>query len=366
MKILYLLFSFTVGGTERLVTDICNQMVKNNDVYLYIVNDLVSDELISTLDPSINVFLQGRQVGERDKLKTLVTLAKYVKVNEIEIVHCNSFDAPELTVFCKLFSPEVKIVHTIHGLNQYKKLSKVRVFIRNRLCDSFIGISQAVVNDIRKYGASDKKISLIYNGVDENKYINKISLKKKNEVRKIACVARIMPEIKGQDVLIAAAKKISQNYPEVCFEFAGGVAESEKGNYEKLIKQVSSDELDDKVRFLGLISDIPQYLESVDICVIPSREEGFGLSMVEAMSMGIPCVASDIGGLAEIVNKEKIGTLFKCGDSKDLAEKLEYAIKNYVNLKEEAEKKRLEIQYKYSIQNMCENLEQHYRMLMEK
>ena len=53
MKIMHLLFSFTIGGTERLVSDICNEMVaKEHDVHLYIVNDLLSKELLSTLsDP---------------------------------------------------------------------------------------------------------------------------------------------------------------------------------------------------------------------------------------------------------------------------------------------------------------------------
>ena len=64
MKIMHLLFSFTIGGTERLVSDICNEMVeRQHDVHLYIVNDLLSEELIATLDERIHVYLQKRKPG---------------------------------------------------------------------------------------------------------------------------------------------------------------------------------------------------------------------------------------------------------------------------------------------------------------
>ena len=72
MKIMYLVFSFAVGGTERLVTDICNEMcTRNHEIYLYIVNDLVSDDLLATLNPNVNIIRQNRRSGSGEKLKTL-------------------------------------------------------------------------------------------------------------------------------------------------------------------------------------------------------------------------------------------------------------------------------------------------------
>ena len=97
MRIMYLLFSFTVGGTERLVADICKEMILNNqEVFLYIVNDLYSGELLDSLDKRIHVELQNRPVGGEEKITTLLKIAKYVKQYRIDVVHCNSFNSPEL------------------------------------------------------------------------------------------------------------------------------------------------------------------------------------------------------------------------------------------------------------------------------
>ena len=72
MIIMYLLFSFTVGGTERLVANICNQMeTKNEEVHLYIINDLIDDNLLNTLNKNIHVKLLKRKVGSKDKISPL-------------------------------------------------------------------------------------------------------------------------------------------------------------------------------------------------------------------------------------------------------------------------------------------------------
>ena len=84
MNILYLLFSFTTGGTERLVSDICNEMAgRDHNVHLYIVNDLVDQSMLDTLDPRIRVQLQKRPAGGGDRLGTLLKIARYIRKNKI-------------------------------------------------------------------------------------------------------------------------------------------------------------------------------------------------------------------------------------------------------------------------------------------
>ena len=106
---MYLLFSFTVGGTERLVANICNQMEnQNEEVHLYIINDLIDDNLLDTLNENIHVKLLRRKVGSKDKISPLFEVAKYIKKNKIEVVHCNSFNAPELLILSKIVNPNCK------------------------------------------------------------------------------------------------------------------------------------------------------------------------------------------------------------------------------------------------------------------
>ena len=149
MRIMYLLFSFTVGGTERLVANICNQMeAQNEEVYLYIINDLIDDNLLNTLNKNIQVKLLKRKVGSKDKISPLFEVAKYIKKNKIEVVHCNSFNAPELLILSKFVNHNCKVVSTIHGMGQFENIGKNKIFLKNWICDKFIGISNAVVDDI--------------------------------------------------------------------------------------------------------------------------------------------------------------------------------------------------------------------------
>ena len=211
MKIMYLLFSFTVGGTERLVANICNQMEnQNEEVHLYIINDLIDDNLLDTLNENIHVKLLRRKVGSKDKISPLFEVAKYIKKNKIEVVHCNSFNAPELLILSKIVNPNCKVVSTIHGMGQFENIGKNKILLKNWVCDKFIGISNAVAGDIVAAGIDEKKVVRVYNGIETKKY-DCAKLKKYDEnVIVIGCVARIMPELKGQDILLKAIKIVKE------------------------------------------------------------------------------------------------------------------------------------------------------------
>lgn len=357
MKIMYLLFSFTVCGTERLVADICNQMdAQNEEVHLYIINDLIDDNLLNTLNKNIHVKLLKRKVGSKDKFSPLFEVAKYIKENRIEVVHCNSFNAPELLVLSKIINPKCKVVSTIHGIDQFKNIGKNKILLKDWVCDQFIGISDAVVEDIVSAGIDKKKVVRVYNGIETKKY-ECARLKKydKNAIV-IGCIARIMPELKGQDILLEAIKLIKIQHPNVLALFVGGVAEKQRRDFEQLKKYVKENSLEENVKFLGNIDNIPEFLNEIDICVVPSRSEGFGLALVEAMAMGVPCIASNIAGPREIVMNEGIGELFENGDSKSLSKKIEEVISKYDDIKKATWKYKLKVRQNYSIEYMCSRL----------
>ena len=361
MKIMYLLFSFTIGGTERLVADMCNEMVElEQEIHLYIVNNLISDELLKTLDDRVHVYTQKRECGSGNKLSVLWNLAQYIKNEKIELIHCNSFNAPELLLLSKIISPKIKVVHTIHGMGQYKTLSKLRVFFRNRLCDAFIGISETVKNDIIYEGADPQKTVMIYNGIQIRKYeCAKYKLFDKSNI-KIGCVARIMPKVKGQDVLLNAVPMLVKRYKDIKVEFAGGIAAEEVAEYMKMQNYVQDNYIGENVQFLGNVEDIPKFLNTIDILVVPSRSEGFGLALLEGMSMGVPCIVSNVDGPAELVKNEKIGVLFPSEDAVALSECIIQVVENYEIYKNIAWRRRKELTDKYSIGTMCAHLLQLY------
>lgn len=361
MKIMYLLFSFTVGGTERLVANVCNEMQKRgNEVHLYVVNDLIDDALIHSLDDKVNIFLQKRSVGDGGLLDTSIKIAKYIKEKSIEAIHCNSFDSPELVFLSKLLCPKARIYYTVHGMNQYKKLSKMRKVYRNVICNRIIGISECVKRDLVSNGAAENKTLMIYNGIGEL-CSKDVSLEERNSEIIIGCVARFMPSVKGQDILVEATKILYETLDKKFkVVFAGGVAESQKEAFGQIEKYINENNLNDIISFIGNIDNVPAFMNSIDICVVPSRTEGFGLTLIEAMSMGIPCVASNIEGLEELVKVVGIGDLFESEDPRSLAEKVIEVVDNLAEKKKSSMIAKDVIREQFSIERMCTSLERIY------
>lgn len=358
MKIMYLMFSYTVGGTERLIADICNNMLtKQNEIHLLIINNMVDERMIRTLNSNVHIELLNRTVGGKQKIRILFKVAKYIKKHKIEVIHCNSLDAPELLLVSKIVSRQTKVFYTIHGMNQYCQLNKWRVFYRNIICDKIIAISESVKRDIIEAGAKANKVQVIYNAIDfERMQINaedKHIFDSKNIV--IGNVARFQPEIKGQDILIDAVKQLIEEYPTVKCLFAGEADDIHQKMYDDL-KQTMQQQYPENIYFVGNIDNVAEFLSKIDIFVLPSRSEGFGISLVEAMSMKIPCIASRLEGPEEVLEFGKRGRLFDANDSEALCSVIKNVIENYSKEKEIAENNCSYVRRKYNIENMTETL----------
>ena len=258
-----------------------------------------------------------------------------------------------------MWNPKLKIVYTIHGIKQYCNLGRIRVIYRNIICKFIIAISQSVRDDIIACGAYANKVRIVYNAIDSSKIeerdIRESKLKDKNSII-IGNVARIDLEKKGQDILLHAIALVKIKYPNIFCVFAGADMtenESELGKLKEIVKEL---DLESNVKFLGNVDNVFEFLSEIDVFVLPSRVEGFGISLIEAMAMGIPCIASDVGGPAEIIGKEERGLLFSVDDARQLAEKIFTMIERYTEQSRVAIQSISYIKKNFDIKNMCEEL----------
>ena len=173
-------------------------------------------------------------------------------------------------------------------------------------------------------------------------------------VTKIVNVARFFPKKKGQDILIKAAAILKQNGYKIKVIFTGGEIPQDPNAIDNMRQLAISMNVCDEIDFLGNVNNVIELLSSADIFCIPSRYEGFGIAAVEAMAMGIPCVASNIIGLDEVVNDKCLGELFEVDDENDLAVKLAYIIDN--RSKFIARDISNHVKSRFSIQKMTEEL----------
>lgn len=127
----------------------------------------------------------------------------------------------------------------------------------------------------------------------------------------IGCVANLHP-YKGHRVLIEAFRQVRASQPRARLLLAG------TGALESALREQARD-LQDSVSFLGYCTDVRGVLEALDLYTQPSVMEALGLAVLEASAMGIPVVASDVGGLPEVVQSDVTGLLVPPGDAAELA-----------------------------------------------
>lgn len=188
--------------------------------------------------------------------------------------------------------------------NMFREIS-AREQLGGKIADRVITVSRAMRKELcRLYKIPSKKIDVIPNAIDPKKYRKEVDLEK---VKKKYGIPRSAPTIlfigrlefqKGPDLLVKAIPQVLKNRSDVRFLFAG------RGTMERFLKRmVKKLGVSDDVKFLGWIpyGRYVYILNSCDIVCVPSRNEPFGIVLLEAWATGRPIVVTDVGGLGENV-----------------------------------------------------------------
>ena len=206
-----------------------------------------------------------------------------------------------------------------------RMLSRKLLWVLARRCDRTICISQYVLSQFREYVSPSLPAEVIYNIVDLNRFhpavIPASDLRKQPGEVWFGMVGSITP-LKGHDVFLHAAQKVIQRIPNAVFVIVGDNSYfTEAGlRYEELLQRQAANGLSRRVKFLGFRADVPAVLSQIDVLVQPNRgPEGLGRSLLEAMACGLPVIAVDKWGPAELVRHGETGLLFAPLDADALA-----------------------------------------------
>lgn len=333
MNILFLIFSFNTGGIEKQLIEMSNNMAKKgHNVSLIVVNHNYEEKLFAEFSKKVSIIKFNRPVGNSGRFYYMVKLLKLCIEKKIDVIHAQEPSGVILSALTEICIPHLKVVETIHDIGEYKDYSKMTLKLSEIFCSRYIAISKSVMNEIGDRGIGKNRITLIYNAINTDKYKNSLnSIKKIKKQDKIILgnVARFFPSKKGQNILIKAVEKLKADYLYIECRFAGDVYRGQENEWDKTLEYVKKHGLEDNIIFEGNVEDVPEFLSQVNIFILPSIYEGFGISLIEAMSTGLLCIASNIEGPAEIISNSSLGILFDSGDADDLAEKIKYAIEHY-------------------------------------
>jgi glycosyltransferase involved in cell wall biosynthesis len=231
--------------------------------------------------------------------------------------------------------------------------------IAKKRINLFIAVSKATRERlIKKASISKDKIKILYNFVDLDRF-NKVNItwdvkkeKEKLGAEKdfvIGFVGRLS-EVKGCEYLIRSLPYLRFNY-KVVIVGDGPLREKLKNLSLKL-------ELSENVIFIGYSEKMIKYFSLMNILVVPSLSESFGISAVEAQALEIPVTASNVPALNEIINNEN-GMLFEAKNPKDLSQKINKLYKNQ-KLRKELVKNGLKNAKKFDLNNYVAKLNQLY------
>lgn len=328
MKILHLLSGGGIGGIEMLCRDIADLSREQNE-FCFLYNGGVIAEEMKYKNIPVYFFYKDNLIDRIQKLFWLVKRKRY----DVIIVHHEGIGIYAFYLMLLYCFKKIKFVKYLHCSFEEKYFyqgnkvkDKINYFIlKKTLMKShcIVAVSEFVKQSYcREFACGEDKVKVIYNGIRIQQNVNKTSKMQLNDMPVgLLYIGRLI-EVKGIHILLEAMKKLINQGENVELNILGdGPLRSE---YEQLSKKLG---IEGKVHFQGYVMDKQMFYENAMIFVYPSIcQEAFGISLVEALEQGMLCVASDAGGIPEIIEDGRDGFLFQNGDSDDLAEALRRAI----------------------------------------
>jgi len=250
----------------------------------------------------------------------LLKLYRIVKKLNPSIIHANSLKLTPYAVICARLVGARAVCHMRIAIERALQ-KKVREYLI-RKADAIITVSSSLRDDLINAGVPVDKLFVVYNGVDLDRFNTH-----QPDLRSTLGFGRgdfLITEVgsichrKGQDLLISACERIRGEIPNLKILFCGV---EDDGEYkERLLRQIKEAGLEKDVKFLGVREDVPAIIAASDILCLPSRNEGFPRVLLEAMALGKPCVATDVGGTRELVEDRATGLLVEQEDAAALAD----------------------------------------------
>lgn len=263
-------------------------------------------------------------------------LAVDLRRQDCDIVHIHNFS--QFVPLIRAFNPKLKIVLHMH-CEWLTRLDRGMMEGRLEKTDLIIGCSGHVVKKIKDaFPGAAARCRTVYNGVDPAHFTPRKA--RRGAGARLLLVGRVSPD-KGLHVAIDAFKEISRRFPEARLDIvgpeeipplefivpdrgepvAGELAKFYPGSYLKRLKERITPDIKDRVSFAGFVphSGLADYYRKADILINSSFHESFGIPLVEAMSCGLPVVASTADGIPEVVKDGVTGLLVGSGDAKAVA-----------------------------------------------
>lgn len=372
---------YSTGGVGSVVYNLTVQMAKRgHEVYVFTT---AKDEgsSLSKYNDNISIirYKSNFTIGQSPiALKHLVR--PFISNLDLDIAHSHIGNLPAPiggAIYAKRNNIPFIITHHgdwVDGYGTFRR--RAGVFLYNHfLCDRLFSKSDKIIALSKSHLTGSKilkkyqdKTTIIQNGVNaqdfkipqsQDECRNMLNLPTKKEI--VLFLGNLVPQ-KGPQILLSAMKIVQRRHPDA-YLVVGGSGSLK----ENLIEIATRSKLKDNVVFTGYIPTdrTPLYYRAADIFVLPSFSEAFPLTLLEAGAAGLPIVATDVGGVSDILHDGANGLITKTGDPEDLASKI-VSLLDDNELREEMGKKGKMLAEQYSWETVAEETEKVYLDLIRR
>jgi glycosyltransferase involved in cell wall biosynthesis len=373
MRVLQLIGSFNRGGSETQAVQLAKSLKRSQRCQVLVATLNREGSLLSEMEDFSDIpEFRLSSFYDLNFIRQLRRFVEFLKDNQIDIVHTHDFYTNFFGMIgAKIAGVTVKIAskRETGGMRSVGQERLERLAFT--LADSVLVNSEAVKNYLLASKVPVEKITVVYNGIDISKFSNHqdksieiirhLNLPSEDNIRFIVITANFRHKVKNQVMLLRAAKRLLEDFPNLHFIFLG-----EGELLQEAMRIAEELGVSKNTHFLGRCSNVPEILAIADICVLTSLHEGFPNAVLEYMAAGKPVVATNVGGVAEAVLDAKTGFLVEPNDDDTLVSRIEYLLRNPQKASEMGRSGKLIISDRFSIQAQMERVIQLYRHLLDK
>ncbi|WP_429115845.1 glycosyltransferase [Aeromonas veronii] len=301
-KIAFIITGLGMGGAERQVCDLADQFSQKGHQVLLIA---MTGQLVNMpRSTKVEVFALGMVKSPLGFIRAYKQASRLINDFKPDVVHSHMVHANIFSRLLRLTVDMPKLICTAHSSNEGAGIRMFCYRVTDFLCDINTNVSQEAVDImVKRCAVPANRIIAMHNGIDTERYVFNITSRNKlrselglTEVTPLILAVGRLTTAKDYPNLLVAFKKIIDTV-----QFAQLVIIGSGEEQAKLTAIVTDFGLNDRVHFLGLRRDIEHWMSAADVFVLSSAWEGFGLVVAEAMACERIVVATDCGGVKEVV-----------------------------------------------------------------
>ncbi len=371
-KILYLITDLNIGGTEKMLYELIKRLDRNkfDPVVCGLKSHGYYAEKIENRGISLITLNIDKGISLLNNFLAIFCLVKIIREEKIKLLHTFLFRANFIGRIAGRLAGVRNVISSVRVVEKEKKYHLFFERITSFLSDKFIVNSATLKQFVsEKMKINPQKIEIIYNGIDfsnlpkvEDKIKRQELAYRENDIL-IGTAGRLHKQ-KGIIYFLKAAKILTQslNYPiaqSLRFLIIGDGPEK-----KNLQSEISNLQLENMVQLLGWRTDAQEIISILDIFVLPSLWEGTPNVVLEALAYARPVVATEVGGVPEIIEDGVQGLLVKPANVQTLVEAIARLSKNREEAKEMGEKGREKVEKFFTIATMIKETERIYNQLL--